>query len=198
MNKSLLGIFGLIFCIGIVGLVYSAFPTTSNLSLNLIGPSEGGPRYHSNVCIQKNSEPAQCSHNVLTNAGKSLINDVLTGTKQTEVKYIALCNLTNVSADTGGNACVQPAAANTLMLGEYKLCGLARAAGTLTVPTTSDGNFSYSKTFIATCDNLQTNVTAIFNSTQGSGDAYFAGNNFTAVTLQTNDQLTVTWYIWVT
>jgi hypothetical protein len=137
----------------------------------------------------------------LTNAGKNLIQDYLigAGATTTEVKYIALCNTTNHTDEGGlGDGCAQPAVGETYLKGEYFACGLSRAAGTLTVEESSAGNFSYAKTFTASCNSLEINVTSIFNASAGATQAYFAGNNFTGVTLETDDQLTVTWYIWVT
>ncbi len=188
MNKYLLGILGLVFLIGSVSAI---------LSTHVTNPSEEGLKYNSKVCIEKNGELIQCSPNTLTNVGKNLIQDYLTGSQTTEVKYIALCNTTNTSGDGGGNTCAQPAVGDTVLAGEYHDCGLSRAAGTLSDQGT--GNFSYAKAFTATCNSLETNVTSIFNSsTVGAAASYFAGNNFTIVTLETDDQLTVTWYIWVT
>lgn len=191
MNKYSLGILGLILIIGCVSLIFS-----TNVNTSYLIPSKGSI-YHSKVCVQKNGELVSCGPNTLTDVGKNMIRDQLTGTNTMNISWIALCNSTNVTADGGGNGCVQPATSDTVLLGEYKsLCGLNRSQGTFA--RLNNGNFSYANTFTATCNNLVTNVTSIFNSsTTGTATAYFAGNNFTSVTLQTNDQLTVTWYVWI-
>jgi len=188
MNKPLLGTLAL-------GLVLVILSVSSMFSTHVTNPSEGGLKYGSSVCIEKNGELVSCGENTLTNAGKNLIQDYLIGAERTNISYIAVCNSTNVSGDGGGNGCAQPAVGDTLLEGEYSYCGLTRASGALTDQGT--GNFSYAYTFTATCDSLVTNVTGLFNSTSKLG-TYFAGNNFTSVTLQTDDQLTVTWYVWVT
>ena len=162
-------------------------------SQNAIIPNESGLSYNSRVCVYKNEDLVDCGPNLLVNTGNNTIMDLLTGSTTTEVKYIVLCNATNATA----GSCDTPAAADTALDGqEFTLCGLARAAGTIAQRGT--GNFSYSKVFTATCNSLVTNVTGLFNSTVGAGDVYFAGNTFTSVTLQSADQLNVTWYIWVT
>lgn len=188
MNKPLWGILGLILFVEL-GLVSMVFP------LHEVNPSEGGLNYGSSVCIHKNGELIDCKPNTLTDIGKEMIETLLTTTNGAVLDTIALCNSTNVTGDGGGDGCEQPQAGDTYLDGEYYSCGLARAAGSLADQGT--GNFSYAHTFTATCDGLMTNVTALYNKTGAVGSTYFAGNNFTGVTLDTDDQLTVTWYVWV-
>ena len=192
LDKHLLGTLGMLTLILVVGFVSATF------SVPAVEPGKGGLRYGSTVCIEykdgKSGESRliSCSHNTLTNNGKDTIEDVLNSTHGANINTIALCNSSNTSADGLGNGCTQPLVTDNNLTGEYKACGLSRAAGTLT--DQGNGNFSEAYTFTATCNSLVTNVTGIFNAT---GNLYFAGNNFTSVTLQSNDQLTVTWYIWV-
>jgi len=188
MNKPLLGTLAL-------GLVLVILSVSSMLSTHVTNPSEEGLKYGSSVCVEKNDELVSCGENTLTDAGKNLIQDYLIGAARTNISYIAICNNTNTSADGGGDSCAQPAVGNTVLAGEYFACGLTRASGTLTDQGT--GNFSYAYTFTSLCDDVVSNVTGLFNSTSGLG-TYFAGNNYTNVTLQTDDELTVTWYVWVT
>jgi len=141
------------------------------------------PKYHAMVCVWKNGELVGCKHNVLFTSGKNLIKTILGDTGSGgPVKVIALCN-----ASAG---CAEPTVSGSETYNEFSSCGLAPAEGTYT--SNGDGNWSIQKTFTATCDDLVTNVTRI-----GNGTTYFAGASFTSVTLQTNDQLTVTWTIWV-
>lgn len=193
MNKPLLGTLT-------VGLVLVILSVSPMISTNVTNPSEEGLKYSSSVCVEKNGELISCSPNTITNVGKNMIQDMLTapGTQTTEIKYIALCNNTNQSDDGGALACNQTKQTDTVLLAEYFACNLERGTATLSFDT-SRGNISYANTFTSTCDNVTTNVTALFNSSSsGTTGSYFAGNNFTAVTLETDDQLTVTWYIWVT
>lgn len=88
--------------------------------------------------------------------------------------------------------------------------GLQPATGTVSDVYGSPfdfGNVSISKTFTCTaCSSTTINATGLYNDTtftaaQGNnsnvGNLHmFAEANFTAATLQTNDQINVTWYIW--
>jgi len=189
MDKSLLGILGLVLFIVSVSAIFST-------QVNVINPSGKGLKYGSNVCVHKNGELVQCGPNTLTNAGMNFIEDQLISSTVSNISFIALCNTSNVSTDGGGDGCKQVTTASTVLNGEYQTCGLERAQGTYASEGT--GNFSYAYTFTSGCNNLVTNGTGLFNDTNGISGILFAANNFTSVTLQTNDQLTVTWYVWVT
>lgn len=168
----------------VFGLLLFAAILAYNKPITNVAQVAEAPKYHATVCVWKNGELVGCKHNVLFNSGKNLIKTILgdSGTGG-PVKVIALCD-----ASLG---CAEPTAAGTETYNEFSSCGLAPAAGSYT--SNGVGNWSITKTFTATCDNLKTNVTRLKNS----GGTYFAGASFTTVTLQTNDQLTVTWTIWV-
>lgn len=155
--------------------------------------SGDGIMYNSNVCtsVLRASDGTQeslgCSHNLVTDAGLNAVRDILgQGTQFGAFDYIGLCNATA--------ACAAPAAGDTTLENEFGSAGLSRAQGTY--GTLGTGNWSIYKTFTATADSLETNKTGIFN--QSSGGTLLAENTFTLVTLQTNDQLTVNWTIYVT
>ena len=142
--------------------------------------------YNSNVCRQViradgTIEPAECSHNLLYDAGKNLIRTYLgdTGGGTDEVDQISLCNATL--------GCGVPQANNGETYSEFSDCGLSEATGTFNAGGT--GNWSISNQFTATCDDLVTNVTRLRN-TAGTN---FAGNTFTLVTLQSADLLLINW-----
>jgi len=142
--------------------------------------------YHSNVCVYKNGElTGPCSHNVLYNNGKEMIEARLGNGGSGSILNISLCNAT----DSPG--CGAPVAAMTEAFNNFTNCGLNAQNGAY--GDLGTGNWSVAKTFTSTCDNVVTNATRIMNAT-GSP---FAGNSFTSVTLQTNDQLTINWTIWV-
>jgi len=178
-NKYLIPIFVVLLVIGVFAIAsFSNYPRGENLGDSIT--------YHSNVCIYKNGELIECSHNLLTDAGKNLIKTILGDTGSGgPVQYIALCNATA--------GCSAPAAGDTTLDNEYTSCGLSRTQGTY--GSLGTGNWSIAHTFTATCDNLETNMTGLFN--QVSGGTLFAENTFTSVTLQTDDQLLVNWTIWV-
>ena len=173
--------------VGLLGILIGLMVVLS-LGSQVGGPvsSEATINYNSNVCVYKNGELIDCSHNLLTNAGKELIETILGDTGSGgPVQYIALCN------STAG--CTAPDASDTTLDNEFTGCGLSRAQGTY--GDLGTGNWSIWYTFTSTCDNVETNMTGLFN--QDSGGTLFAENQFTGVTLQTNDQLTINWTIWV-
>lgn len=162
-----------------------------NLSSRVI--DDAPINYHSDVCkvitrADGTVEPMECSHNLLTNAGKNAIRSALTSSDGIAFNYIALCNA------TASGSCTAADAGDTALDNEFAAGGLERAAGTL-LSLPAAGNWSYSKTFTATADNMVTNSTGIFNGS--SGQTLLAENTFTTSTLQTNDQITINWSIWV-
>lgn len=157
------------------------------LSISMNSPSDDisdSITYHSNVCVYKNGELIQCSHNLLYDTGKNAIRSVL-GTAGNPGPWlnISLCNATNMTG------CAVPVAGGTENYEQINTCGLNAQSGTYAADAT--GNWSVSKTFTASCNNLNINSTRLMNTTGG----LFAGNSFTTTTLQTNDQITVNWSI---
>lgn len=127
-------------------------------------------------------EAPYCAENTYTNAGKNATRDLLGGGSGTAAfDYIALGNTTS------------PTATDTTLGGEYAAGGLTRAQGTY-YSLTQAGNWTISKTFTATADNLLVNTTALFNAS--SSGVMLAGFSFTDATLQTNDQITINATIW--
>lgn len=181
---------------GFTGVLLSAillFTVASSIMNNNSLPSStvsDGIQYHSNVCTYVTRadgtvEPNGCSHNTLYNNGKEMIEGYLGAGQSGAILNISLCNA------TGTPGCATPVAAMTEAFNNFTNCGLNAQNGVY--GSLGTGNWSVAKTFTATCDNVLTNSTRLMNST-GSP---FAGNTFTLVTLQTNDQLTINWTIWV-
>lgn len=147
--------------------------------------------YSSAVCKEViradgKKEDLGCRHNLFTNYGKNITRDLLgTYSNLAAVNYIALAN--NTSA---------PAATDVSLSGEYTACGVSRAAATYNTQAASHGNWSMSKVFTSTCDSVVVVETGLYNSS--SGNTLFAETGFTNATLQTNDQINITWFIWVT
>ena len=145
--------------------------------------------YNSEVCIYKNDELVQCSPNTVTTAGLNWIRDLIgnwTG-GDTSMKYIAVANNTDPAAHDP---------ANTTMTGEESCCGLERAEGAYAAVGGKNGNWTISKVFTANASISEVNATGLFNAS--ASGTYFAYNTFTPVNLQANDQLNITWNIWVT
>lgn len=159
----------------------------------LSSSTDEGLKYNSWVCTyvtraDGSIEDNGCSHNLLTNAGKNAIRDAVATGSTAAFQYIGLCNAT-----AGCNA---TNAADGSLYNEFPngATGLNRS-NAATKLYTGTGNWSYSRTFVAGADNMVTNKTGIFNATTGA--TMLAVNTFTTSTLQTNDQITVNWTIWV-
>ena len=187
-NKKLFLFLPLILTILVVGVFAFSSQSTPNPSPN----SVGGISYGSNVCKQViradgTREPVECSHNVLYDTGRNMTRDLLgnTGGDGTEIDEILLCN-----ASTADGGCGVPVKDQTENFIVYSACGLTNATGTYNEVLT--GNWTISNEFTSTCDNVVVNATRLAN-----GSAYFAGNNFTLVTLQQNDRLLINWTIYI-
>lgn len=145
--------------------------------------------------------------NLRVTVGIDYVSAQLGGTASATVaKNIALSNntdavvvgdtATNTTAGTGinwGTANATDGAASNSR-GEYTALGVARAAATY-AHTGGATSFTQTKTFTASgaCTALQ--ACGMFDSlTQGAG-TLFVENTFTATSLATNDQLTITWTI---
>jgi hypothetical protein len=178
----------------ILGLMLgSSFNSPSSSTLSSIATEHGGI-----ACVQVTRadgtvEPESCSHNVFTAVGRNMTRDYLgAGTSLSAINVIAISQL-NESTDVD----------TTTLPGEWTLCGLTKIAGTGPTPinnaiggASTSGNWSVTKTFTSTCDNMLVNGTALMNGT-AAGNKTFAIANFTSATLQTNDQINVTWFVYV-
>lgn len=142
--------------------------------------------YHSSVIVHKNNEFLSDTENIITDNGTYMILSSLFFAKNfSEVRYIAI----------GGNRSVL-VSTNTSLANENSGNGLDRAAATSVA--WAGGNPSYNvsltKQFTATAA-TRVNITGLFNAS--SGDSMFAQAGFSDTTLQSDDTLNVTWYIWV-
>ena len=149
------------------------------------------------------AEPQFCDHNIITlngtNFTTSQLFDSPSAAAATPVNNISLGNGTGTSP---------PQTGDTFSFKGIPDCGLDPYDGAefdwINIPNatagtyiTSSGNVSANKKWTSTCGSgtgERVNQTAI-SRTVG---AFFAVNQFTDVYLQTNDQLNVTWYVWIT
>ena len=159
-----------------------------------VSDSQDALKYNSNVCIYVTRidgivEDLGCSHNLLTTAGKNGIRTSLTGIAGESYEHIGLCN------SSYGGSCTTPALTDTTLGNEYNDASGLNRTGPTTYLALGIGNWSYSRTFVALADGMSTNLTGIFDNTVGG--TMLAVNTFTTSTLQTNDQITVNWSIWV-
>lgn len=141
----------------------------------------------SSVCIYVNNKPVgECSHNTMTNSGLNWTRDL--------IGNAAVGGAMNVIGV--GNGTTAESAALTDLNNRIADCGLAMAAGTYSTTGLGVGNWSITKLFTSTCAGIIVNTTALYNST--APGTMFSGKNFSSsVTLQSGDQLNVTWYVWV-
>lgn len=132
----------------------------------------------------------QTFHNVVTSEGKDYIK-VMLGSDSTgfgSMKYFGLSN----------NATHVPAAATTAAfwksdVGEVTGSGLDRA--TASYFSNGVGNWTLSKTWTASGAVANIQLAGMFNDTYANTGYMLAENNFTAVSLQANDQLTLNWTV---
>jgi len=149
------------------------------------------------------------SHNVYTNMGMNATAAYLfcggiatcTALQPYDVISVGIVNYSQTASDT----CLNNATAAGKICTDWTANGLTQAAGTVAFvssPALTGGNTSITKTFTCTsCSNTVINGTGLYNTTttcssSTAGCVMFAEANFTSATLQTNDQINVTWYIW--
>lgn len=124
----------------------------------------------------------QEKRNIVTNAGFDFVCATLGDSKLDSAKYIALTS--NATA---------PAAGDTTLTSEYTDSGLARALGTY-AHTGGTKTYTLAKTFTATADSKTVSKSSLFNAATG-GTMFAEALLDSAVTMMTNDQLTVTWTV---
>jgi hypothetical protein len=168
------------------------------------------PRFLDEAIRLTGGELVSVTENLRTTVGIDYVASALgdsSGSRAAVAQYIALSNCTgtpaagDTSATTGasgtginwGTANATDAAAATSR-GEYTALGLARALATY-AHTGSATNYTMTKQFTASSTITAVQACGLFNnSSQGAG-TLFVENTFTATSLATNDQLTITWTI---
>jgi hypothetical protein len=179
-------------------------------NINSITQPTGGFHYGSVVCEWKHTWNAEtnsygdweliqpCQSNLITNAGLGALGSVLNGTT---------VNLNATWVALGNASAGYPLPTDTVINGEWNTCGLNNATGTSIGQ--GQGQWNVTKTFTSTCNNAMVNITGLYNSSKyGTGSPLYTGLtpllfaevNFTTfgTTLQANDQINVTWGIYIT
>ena len=161
------------------------------LSMDNSSPDSISIEYNTNVCktvtrADGTVEPTECDHNLLYNSGKELIEAYLgdTGGATDEVDQISLCD-----SATPTN-CGTPAADASETFLTITDRGLSETTGTYA--SLGVGNWTISNTFTATAS-----VTTAGTRLQNTAAVNFAGNAFTEVSLESGDQLSIEWNIWI-
>jgi hypothetical protein len=132
--------------------------------------------------LQYEKAEVMVNHNVTCTTGLLAAKDRLfnTATAQTVCDYIALSESTHT-----------PVAGDTLVAVEITQSGLARAQGAYSVAGCADGECIVSKTFTATGTFSGVRLMGLLDAAS-AGDLYFTAT-FTAVALESGDQLTAKW-----
>jgi len=188
MNKNVLGIIGLAFLVVAITAIQGKQTVNSEYEQNF--------KVGSLVCeyVRRAGETdweliEPCTHNLFTTVGKNWTRDVIgnwAGGGQA-MKFIA----------TGNGSATQCTNAATLA-GETPSgawSGTYRT-GSYAVNPAYNGNWTVSAVYTANEAINGLNSTALFNAS--SSGTMFACNNFTTVNLIANDQLNITWFLWVT
>jgi len=134
-------------------------------------------------------------HNLVTSTGLNFSVGKIFGVPNAGAAPFTVIALGNYSNITEAMTFINNTASNTAIAD----CTLTPT--NVTTPLyVSLGNVSMSALWTSGCNNEIVNTTALYNyTTNGTSNAMFAGKNFSAsVTLQSGDQLNVTWYVWAT
>jgi len=140
-------------------------------------------KYLTTVEIYKNNELIWRGSNIITDIGFNFTREQLLN-PQTGVSliYISVSNVSGVCSKTATN------------IQELAVCGLTRAAGTVT--RYNMNQFLVEKTFTLTCDVPNVQVSGLhWVSTAQSDRNLFSCAAFPVVNLVTNDQITIRWNV---
>jgi len=168
-----IALLGIIIAFGFINSPTASVPTSDSLL-----------HYNSLVTIQVERagtddwQTVSQHHNFFSSMGQNAVKDFLGGGggSMATFRTIALGNDSYIAA----------------LVQNYTDSGLDPKAGTYWSYPGVNGNWSISYTFTSSVNNKDVNATGLFNATTGT---YFAGNNFTKVTLQNGDSIAVTWNI---
>ena len=201
------------FVMGAIASVIGVVFVLSNFSImpstTLSSESEGTTiTYHSAVCkvvtrTDGTTEDLGCSPNLFNREGMTFIASQVSGAN-TSAQSIGIVNVIAVAGKDTSPPCITAQAnSDDFLCGEETLNGLGRAAATfvrLNNSGSSNGNWSLSNEFTYTGGSaIDLNATGLFNTTTAnqSFEIFFAQNTFTTATLNTNDKINITWFIWV-
>jgi hypothetical protein len=152
----------------------------STPSINPVSENEG-LKYDGVVCVYKNNQLVECKHNLITNLGLNLIKTTAGQGTAMAVTKIAVANATGTAQS----------ATDTSLTGEWASCGLTATTGTY-VNQAGNGQWNITYQWTQTgCSDVLVNGTGLYNATGAS--QLFAETSFSAVTLQANDRINVTW-----
>lgn len=174
-----------LFFLSILGVYSFNLFSLTPISAGSSSTTSDGIHYKGSICVtvrdaEGNIKSNDCNHNTAMNIGLNKTRDILGLGATNAFNVIHLCNATA--------GCTTPAATDTAVQNTMGGCGLTAGAGTYS-NLTGTGNWSIAKTFTSSCDNRLTNVTYITDSS----NVPLAGANFSLVTLNNYDSITVNW-----
>jgi hypothetical protein len=195
MKKNLILILAIAFLILSFSFAFLINSFTSSMS-SVPSSSDMSLKYTGVVCVGVNGPAVNCKHNLFTNMGANLTRQALiNGVNGVITNYIGL-----------GNSSTTQAATDVALASEMGAgCDLGRAQGTISNVTTGcasatcPGNWTISRlfTYSGSCSGVvRVNATGLYQG--ASGNNLFAENTFTNADLSPNDQINITWFIWVT
>ena len=175
----------IIFALSLMALAFFALSLTQVKTFN--ESNDSGLTYHAVVNIYKNGELIYQGHNTVVNGGKNLVKTELAGQEAgiTDIRRLAIGNTTTPAQDVSDTALGQ----------EIVGCGLTNTTGLYVNQPTANGQWNVTNTFQSTCNGVVVNSTALYNNTVGG--TLFAETTFTSTTLNVNDQINVTWGIYL-
>jgi hypothetical protein len=165
------------------------------------------PIYLPELLRRGGGELIAVAFNLRTNVGIDFVYGQLSGTSVLVADTLALSNntLAVAAADTSATLPWSTAQATDVAAGtgtgEWTGLGLTRKVATTNSHTGSATTYSLAATWTATAASTATSKIGLFggalkaSQSSGATDILVLANTFTATTLATNDQLTVTWTI---
>jgi len=191
--------------LGLVGV--GGFFLGSTFTGNFVSSSQHLAGVHGGMaCIEVyradgTKENLGCNSNMYTNYGRNATRQIFFGAGGSAAFDVISVGVVNAS-EAVTDRCLANQTGAGAYCKDWNANGLQPAVGTAAQVTGSPndfGNVSITKTFTCTnCVNTVINGTGLYNSTTLTDLTMFASANFTSVTLQTNDQINVTWFLWTT
>jgi hypothetical protein len=220
--KNLKIILPLVAVIGLIGIggFFLGQTLTTNLPTTTVNSAGASYTHVGYACykVRKAGEPASvlyegydtCSHNVYTNFGKNATVEYLFGAAASKGAFTVISVGVANNSQTSTDRCIANLTGAGAGCEDYGTNGFTPIAGTMALVRSGGGidfgNVSITTTFTCTsCSSTVINATGLYNATtftaggnntNAGGLTLFAEANFTAATLQTNDQINVTWFIW--
>lgn len=148
-------------------------------------------KYRGHVDVYK--IPANTKSPILVYSGKNLLVDNGRNYIRTQIGNGSAIASNSTKYISLSNSASAPAAGDTIIPAEITTNGLARA--TATYLTNGTGAWNYTYTWTATGAQSAQLTGLNYDSIAGSDGNLFASLQFTAVSLQANDQLRVVWSI---